>query len=66
MKTYRPWNPNNPRVTHEAILDPHIRATCERAWTCDEVLALHDTTQFEFKRPDPDAEGHEAVISEES
>ena len=23
---------NNPRVTHEAILEPHIQATSERAW----------------------------------
>lgn len=42
----------NPRVRHEQVLAPHIACTVERAAEAGLVLALHDTTSFEF---DPDS-----------
>src|SRR5690554_2917982 len=37
---------NNPRVTPGAILEPHRRATFERAAAFGMVAAVHDTTAF--------------------
>jgi hypothetical protein len=39
---------NNPKVTSEAILAPHFRATRARAAEAGKVLVLHDTTVFLF------------------
>ena len=39
---------NNPKVTPEAILAPHFRATRARACEAGKVLVLHDTTVFIF------------------
>jgi len=38
----------NPEVTTEGILEPHFRATAERAASLDEVTVVHDTTAFTF------------------
>lgn len=38
----------NERVTPDAILEPHIRATLARAREVGTVLMLHDTTDFSF------------------
>lgn len=38
----------NPKVTWEALLQPHREATAERAREFDEVLVLHDTSIFSF------------------
>lgn len=37
---------NNPRVTAGAILEPHRRATFERAGAFETVAVIHDTTAF--------------------
>jgi hypothetical protein len=42
----------NESVTWEAILEPHLAATCERASQIAECLAIHDTTEFSFKGRD--------------
>lgn len=42
----------NPRVKHEQILEPHIGCTVQRSAEAGLVLAVHDTTSFEF---DPDS-----------
>jgi hypothetical protein len=42
----------NESVTWEAILEPHLAATCERAAQIAECLAIHDTTEFQFKGRD--------------
>jgi hypothetical protein len=39
---------SNEAVTAEAILRPHVDATLERARAQGTVLAIHDTTSFEF------------------
>lgn len=39
---------SNERVTPESILQPHIENTLKRAASVDDVLAIHDTTEFEF------------------
>jgi hypothetical protein len=39
---------NNPKVTPDAILAPHFRATCARAADAGKVLVLHDTSVFIF------------------
>lgn len=39
---------DNERVTSERILEPHILATVERCRVARTVLAIHDTTQFDF------------------
>jgi len=36
------------RVTPEAILAPHLRQCARRASEHEQVLVLHDTTEFEF------------------
>jgi hypothetical protein len=38
----------NARVTPDRILAPHLNATCRRAIDAGVVLAVHDTTDFEF------------------
>ena len=38
----------NERVTMERVLSPHHEATCERAQHEGVILAVHDTTEFEF------------------
>lgn len=38
----------NPRVKHEQVLAPHIACTVQRAADAGVVLAVHDTTSFEF------------------
>jgi hypothetical protein len=38
----------NAKVTPEAILAPHYRQTARRASSHEDVLVVHDTTQFEF------------------
>jgi hypothetical protein len=38
----------NERVTPDAILEPHFRATARRAQGLDHVLLLEDTTEFDF------------------
>jgi hypothetical protein len=39
---------DNERVTPERVLAPHIEATIERCRAAGRVLAVHDTTQFDF------------------
>ena len=38
----------NPNVDDEALFEPHFEATAERAEKLDEVLCIHDTTEFSF------------------
>jgi hypothetical protein len=38
----------NEAVTFEGLLKPHVAATVDRMAEHDEVLALHDTTEFRF------------------
>ncbi len=38
----------NPRVEAKALLTPHLEASAARAAQLDEVLAIHDTTQFAY------------------
>jgi hypothetical protein len=38
----------NEKVTPEALLRPHLAATVERACEHGTVVAIHDTTEFEF------------------
>jgi hypothetical protein len=38
----------NPYVNHEALLKPHIASTIERAASDEDVLIVHDTTEFVF------------------
>jgi hypothetical protein len=38
----------NERVTPEAILEPHLRATTKRARAHERITVIHDTTEFEF------------------
>jgi len=38
----------NERVTPEAILEPHLRATVKRAEAQKRITVIHDTTEFEF------------------
>lgn len=39
----------NEKVTFEKLLEPHVRATLERAQDHAEVLIVHDTTEFRFE-----------------
>ena len=41
----------NPRVDPQALLTPHLEASATRAAQLGEVLALHDTTQFDYSTP---------------
>jgi hypothetical protein len=43
----------NERVTPEAILAPHFRQSAKRSSQHDDVLVVHDTTQFEFRGNSP-------------
>jgi hypothetical protein len=38
----------NDKVTAQAILEPHVRATAQRAEEQGTVLVVHDTTEFRF------------------
>ncbi|MGE0872652.1 MAG: IS4 family transposase [Kofleriaceae bacterium] len=38
----------NAKVTPEAILAPHVRQTARRAAGRDDIVVVHDTTEFEF------------------
>ena len=38
----------NPRVSLAAVLEPHLVATQQRCRALDEVLVIHDTTEFSF------------------
>jgi hypothetical protein len=38
----------NPRVTPEAVIEPHLVATAARCAAAEEVLVLHDTTDMVF------------------
>lgn len=38
----------NEKVTHDALLAPHLQATATRAREHGEVLVVHDTTEFRF------------------
>jgi Transposase DNA-binding/Transposase DDE domain len=40
---------SNRRVTPQRILDPHIEGTIRRAVEEQSVIAIHDTTEFEFR-----------------
>lgn len=44
---------NNPNIEFETLLQPHRLATAERAVTAGSVLAIHDTTSFQFSHADP-------------
>jgi hypothetical protein len=41
---------NNTAVTPEAILAPHLAATCRRVRDAERVVVAHDTTEFSFRR----------------
>lgn len=38
----------NPYVRSGVLLDPHVAATIQRAEKCDDVLVVHDTSEFVF------------------
>jgi len=44
----------NDRLTLDAVLEPHVQATVDRASKCETVLSIHDTTEAKFsgKRDD--------------
>src|SRR5512146_774314 len=44
---------NNKSVAPEAVLEPHIRATFERARELGTCLVVHDTTDLEFRGESP-------------
>jgi hypothetical protein len=39
----------NPRVSARKLLMPHVQETCSRARAEGTILALHDTSEFDFK-----------------
>jgi hypothetical protein len=39
----------NPKVTPDAVLEPHIEATLARAAAFDEIIVAHDTTEGRFE-----------------
>src|SRR6185369_2823582 len=49
---------NNPRVTFEAVLAPHIEAAAESARKAREILLIHDTTDCSFPTLDPEEVGY--------
>jgi hypothetical protein len=49
---------NNPRVTFEAVLAPHIEAAVESARKAREILLVHDTTDCSFPTLDPEEVGY--------
>lgn len=40
---------NNPKVSAELILSPHLRMTCQRVAAAGLTYAVHDTTDFQFR-----------------
>lgn len=53
----------NPRVTEDDILGGHFQATAGRvAERAEPVLVLHDTTEFSFRRGNPDTIGFTRVM----
>jgi hypothetical protein len=49
---------NNPRVTFERLFDAHALGAAERAHGAEVVLALHDTTNCQFRHADPKEVGY--------
>lgn len=39
---------DNPRFTHDDLLEPHFQATAQRAQQLERVLVIHDTTRIRF------------------
>lgn len=48
---------DNPQVTPEKILQPHIQATRERIRQADVVLLVQDTTELDLTRPQQQVQG---------
>ena len=48
----------NPNVDDKALFEPHFEATAERAEKLDEVLCIHDTTEFSFPVHDDQMRKH--------
>lgn len=48
---------DNSKVTPDRILEPHRRATLERAQQCDTVLLVQDTTEVDLTRPNQQVAG---------
>ena len=54
---------SNERVSEQEIRSGHFQATQERVRaSAGTVLVLHDTTEFTFKRDDPDLIGNTVVV----
>jgi hypothetical protein len=54
---------SNERVSEQEILSGHFHATQERVRaSAGTILVLHDTTEFTFKRDEPDLIGNTVVI----
>jgi hypothetical protein len=54
---------SNERVNEQEILSGHFQATQQRFQsTIGTILVLHDTTEFSFKRDDPDLIGNTVVV----
>jgi hypothetical protein len=54
---------SNERVSEQEILSGHFQATQERfRATNGTILVLHDTTEFSFKRDEPDLIGNTVVV----
>lgn len=49
---------NSSRVGMDALNAAHAQVTAERARAAKRVLAIHDTTTFEFKHADPEEVGY--------
>jgi len=49
---------NNPRVTFEAVLQPHMEAAVRSAQKVREVVVVHDTTDCSFPALDPKEVGY--------
>ena len=49
---------NNPRVTFEAVLAPHVEETVRAVSAAREVLLVHDTTDCSFPTLDPEEVGY--------
>ena len=55
---------SNERVSEQDILSGHFQATKERFCATEgTILVLHDTTEFSFKRDEPDLIGHTIVVA---
>ncbi|MFH0902780.1 MAG: IS4 family transposase [Pseudomonadota bacterium] len=44
---------SNDDVTAEQLLEPHVRRSTLRSMAAEEVLIVHDSSEFEWKRTDP-------------